>query len=135
MAALVEPRRAAWSGFDGRVFDIVFAALATALMAPLLAVSAIAIRVDSRGPVIFTQPRGGRDGRVFTIYKFRTMYVGNDDSAHRAANLLEIAGLAPEREGVSFKDEADPRVTRVGRLLRRYSIDELPQLVNVVKSR
>lgn len=103
----------------------VAAALGIVVLAPLLIAIAIAIAValDSPGPVLFRQTRIGRDGRPFTMLKFRTMQV---DADHL------IAGVASECDGVLFKLRADPRVTRVGRLLRRYSLDELPQLVNVV---
>jgi exopolysaccharide biosynthesis polyprenyl glycosylphosphotransferase len=108
------------------VVDRVGAAVLLVVCAPLLAAVAVAIRWDSPGPVLFRQVRVGRDGRHFTMYKFRTMYV---DAEQR---LSEIRHLN-EHDGVLFKIRGDPRVTRVGRWLRRLSLDELPQLVNVLR--
>jgi exopolysaccharide biosynthesis polyprenyl glycosylphosphotransferase len=109
-----------------RCFDLTGAALALLVLAPLLALIAIAIRLDSRGPVFFRQRRVGRGDRAFEIYKFRTMIDGAE--AQRAA-------LADRNEagGGLFKIEDDPRITRVGRILRRTSLDELPQLINVLR--
>ncbi len=107
-----------------RAMDLTGAALGLLLLAPLGLLLAIAIKLDTFGPVFFRQPRVGRGGRVFGIYKFRTMIDGAE--AQRAA--LEVLN---EQEG-TFKLTCDPRVTRVGRLLRRASIDELPQLINVL---
>ncbi|TMQ91784.1 sugar transferase [Actinomadura soli] len=106
--------------------DCVLALSLTALFAPVLAVIVVAVRLDSRGPAIFRQRRVGRDGREFTMYKFRTMAV---DAESRRAALV----AANESDGVLFKIRADPRITRAGRFLRRWSLDELPQLLNVVK--
>ena len=108
------------------VVDRVFALVALALLAPLLLVIALAIRCSSRGPVLFRQTRIGRAGRPFTMVKFRSMY---DGAEHRLIDLLahnDVSG------GVLFKMREDPRVTPVGRVLRRLSLDELPQLINVV---
>ncbi len=93
---------------------------------PIAAVVAVAVRVDGGGPIIFSQRRAGRHGRPFTIYKFRTMVRDAE------ARLSEVVCLDRLPEPV-FKLERDPRVTRVGRFLRRSSLDELPQLVNVLK--
>lgn len=95
------------------------------LISPLLAVIAVAIRLDSPGPVIFRQERVGRDGRGFTMLKFRTMSADAEVRRHELDN---------DCDGILFKSRCDPRVTRVGRVLRRYSLDELPQLVNVVRA-
>jgi exopolysaccharide biosynthesis polyprenyl glycosylphosphotransferase len=92
---------------------------------PLMLTAALAIMVDSRGPVFYTQRRVGKDGKEFTIVKFRTMVRDADRIKQRLANVNEGAG-------VLFKMRKDPRVTRVGSILRRYSIDELPQLFNVL---
>jgi exopolysaccharide biosynthesis polyprenyl glycosylphosphotransferase len=112
-----------------RTLDIVVAGVALILLAPLLALMALAIKLDSSGPVLFTQTRVGFRDRVFRIVKFRTMVVSAD--AQKAA----LSHLNKHANGDSrmFKAPADPRVTRVGRFLRRYSLDELPQLVNVLK--
>ena len=96
------------------------------LLAPLLAVTAIAIRVDSSGPVLFRQCRVGRDGREFTMFKFRTMTTG------AASQVADLAGLNEAVGPVLFKIREDPRLTRVGGFLRRYTVDELPQLLNVL---
>ena len=106
-------------------FDRVLALLSVALLSPLLLLISIAVWVTSPGPVIFRQIRVGREGRVFTVYKFRTMVV---DAERRLGELWELN----ESNEVLFKLRADPRVTRVGRFLRRFSLDELPQLFNVV---
>lgn len=109
-----------------RGMDVVLsllALLAIALIAPFVA---IAIKLDSRGPVLFHQLRVGRDGRQFSMLKFRTMVV--DAEARRAELLAENDGAGP-----LFKVKRDPRVTRVGAILRRFSIDELPQFVNVLR--
>jgi len=100
---------------EKRACDIVLAALALVILSPLMAMSALAVRLDSPGPVIFRQRRAGFDGATFAIYKFRTMRVMED---------------GPQ---VAQTRRNDPRVTRVGRLLRQSSIDELPQLFNVLK--
>jgi exopolysaccharide biosynthesis polyprenyl glycosylphosphotransferase len=109
-----------------RVFDIVVSAIALVALAPVFIAIAIAIRLDSRGTAIFRQTRAGRDGTAFTMYKFRTMVAEAEDML---ADLLSFDHL---REPV-FKFQNDPRITRVGRVLRRTSLDELPQLVNILK--
>ncbi len=108
-----------------RMFDILVAAVGIVVVAPFLALIAIAIKLDSPGPVLFSQIRAGLDGRPFRMYKLRTM---SADAESRLDLLVDIEGLA---EPV-FKFRDDPRVTRVGRLLRRFSIDEVPQLINVL---
>ncbi|MEV0153297.1 sugar transferase [Micromonospora sp. NPDC050686] len=105
--------------------DRTTAALALALLLPLLAVICLAVKLDSRGPVLFRQVRVGRGGQEFGVFKFRTMVVNAD------ALLAELAARN-ETDGLLFKMRDDPRVTRVGRLLRKWSLDELPQLVNVL---
>jgi exopolysaccharide biosynthesis polyprenyl glycosylphosphotransferase len=107
-------------------FDRAVAGLALVLLAPLFAVIAIAIRLNDHGPVFFRQTRVGRDGRRFKLCKFRTMVV---DAEQRKAHL---EGLN-EGAGVLFKMRKDPRVTKVGAWLRRWSLDELPQLFNVLR--
>jgi len=98
-----------------RLFDVLAATLALVILSPLLAGIAIAVRLGSPGPALFRQQRAGRDGRPFTLYKFRTM-------------RLDVDPFGP-----SPKSGEDPRLTRLGRWLRECSLDELPQLVNVVK--
>jgi exopolysaccharide biosynthesis polyprenyl glycosylphosphotransferase len=108
--------------------DAVVAGLTTVLVAPLLVLIAAAIKLDSRGPVLFKQLRVGKHGRPFTMFKFRTMRQGAE------AEIAELAHLN-QQDGPLFKIREDPRVTRVGRMLRRYSLDELPQLLNVVSGK
>ena len=105
--------------------DRTVAAAALVAISPVLLLVAVLVRLDSAGPVLFRQTRIGRHGKPFTMVKFRTMSV---DASSRVA---ELAGRN-EQDGVLFKMRQDPRVTRVGRVLRRYSLDELPQLVNVL---
>jgi exopolysaccharide biosynthesis polyprenyl glycosylphosphotransferase len=108
-----------------RTFDLMTAALGLLVLLPLLPFIALAIKLDSRGPVFFTQVRAGLGGRPFRIYKFRTMRLGAE------ASLDEVVRLEELSEPV-FKVRDDPRVTRVGSVLRRLSLDELPQLFNVL---
>jgi exopolysaccharide biosynthesis polyprenyl glycosylphosphotransferase len=107
------------------MFDRTVAVAALILLAPLLIVLAMLIWLHDRGPVLFTQVRVGRDGRVFRIYKFRTMVV--DAEQHRMQLLARN-----DLDGILFKLRRDPRVTALGAHLRRWSVDELPQLLNVV---
>ncbi len=109
-----------------RATDVVVAALTLTLLLPLMALVALLIRLESPGPVIFTQDRVGMNGRVFRIFKFRTMVAG----AHAEEAKLRAACAADPR---FVKIECDPRVTRLGRVLRKTSIDELPQLWNVLR--
>ena len=109
-----------------RALDVALSAIALVLLAPVFAAVAIAIFLDSPGPVIFRQQRAGRAGRPFAFYKFRSMFV---DAERRKKNLQFLN----EQVGPVFKIRDDPRITRVGRLLRRWSLDELPQLWNVLK--
>jgi len=99
-----------------RIFDITFATATLIAMSPLLIVTAIAIKCDSRGPVFFLQPRIGRQNRLFYVYKFRSMHTDNADHG-----------------GDRSTDRSDKRITRVGRFIRSSSIDELPQVINVIK--
>jgi exopolysaccharide biosynthesis polyprenyl glycosylphosphotransferase len=105
------------------VFDRLVAALLLVLLAPVLAGLAVAVRVTSPGPSLFRQIRVGRDGQVFTIVKFRTMRRGSEQ---------QKITLVSDRDGLLFKLRNDPRVTPLGTLMRRHSLDELPQLINVV---
>lgn len=107
------------------VLDRTLGALLLLGAAPVILVAAVAVRVTSPGPVFYRQQRIGIDGRPFTMWKLRSMYI--DADARRA----EILGLS-DRDGLMFKMREDPRITRAGKVLRRYSIDELPQLYNVV---
>lgn len=109
-----------------RLIDLAGALLLLPLIAPLMAVIALAIKLDSRGPVLFRQVRIGQKGQPFTIYKFRSMGV---DAEQALAQLVDVDALAAP----AFKIQNDPRVTRVGRVLRRWSLDELPQFLNVLR--
>ena len=115
-----------------RTLDIVLALVGLLLVLPVLVVAMVAVRVDSPGPSVFKQVRVGVNGRRFRLYKLRTMHHGNDDRAHREYVARLIAG-ADERSGGIYKLTHDPRITRIGRFLRHYSIDEVPQLWNVLK--
>jgi len=112
--------------YSKRVVDVVLSSLGLLIIAPLIALIALAIKLDSRGPAFYRAPRAGRKGRSFACCKFRTMVVNADEWKERLRKNNE-------REGPTFKIAADPRVTRVGRFLRRYSLDELPQLCNVLR--
>lgn len=117
-------RQAGPEAVSKRLFDIALSGGLLLVLAPLLLALAALIRLDSRGPVLFRQVRVGRDGQRFTILKFRTMF---PDAEARLAAIR----AASDRDGICFKSRHDPRVTRIGRLLRRYSLDELPQIANV----
>lgn len=108
-----------------RVFDVALSAIGLIAVAPLMALIALAIRIDSPGPAVFRQTRVGRDGAPFEMLKFRSMVEGADARKVELLHLNEAHGL--------FKIAEDPRITRVGRLLRRSCLDELPQLVNVLR--
>ena len=109
-----------------RLIDVTVAAVGLVLCAPLFLLIALAIRLDSPGPIIFRQTRVGLRGRHFEMYKFRSMHVGAEEQQDMLADLNEA-------DGPIFKIRDDPRLTRVGRILRRLSLDELPQLVNVLR--
>ena len=121
-----------------RWLDIVGSLLALVLLGPLMLVVAAVIALTSRGPIIYRQARLGKGGVPFHFYKFRSMVVNNDDKAHRefVANLIKAAeGSAAAQAGGEplYKMKADPRISTVGRFIRKTSIDELPQLFNVLK--
>jgi lipopolysaccharide/colanic/teichoic acid biosynthesis glycosyltransferase len=129
-----------------RALDLVGAAVLLVMLAPLLSAIALLIRLDSPGPILFRQQRIGRNRRPFTVNKFRTMYDGADEEQHREFVIGLINGDEPQRNmrvddrpdsnrgpGFYYKMIADTRVTRFGRFLRRSSLDELPQLWNVLR--
>ena len=123
----VEPvTRGGWRAWAKRTFDIVGAGLLLVLTAPILLVVAVAVKLDSKGPVLFRQVRVGRDSEPFSVLKVRTMVV---DAEARLAELRELN----EADGPLFKMTDDPRITRVGKFLRVTSLDELPQLWNVIR--
>jgi lipopolysaccharide/colanic/teichoic acid biosynthesis glycosyltransferase len=109
-----------------RILDLCLGAVAGLFILPFIPFIALAVRLDSPGPVLYRSMRLGRNGRPFVFYKFRSMVTGAHESARYVQHLNEV-------EGPVFKSARDPRVTRVGRFLRRTSIDELPQIVNVLR--
>jgi exopolysaccharide biosynthesis polyprenyl glycosylphosphotransferase len=120
-----------------RVSDIVIAALVITITSPVWLVISLLVKMGSRGPVLFRQERVGMDGRIFLCYKFRTMHSDADENLHREAYEKNIAGIGEANAGsddkpVFGKVKNDPRVTGMGKFLRRSSLDELPQLLNVL---
>ena len=116
--------------FLKRTVDITASATALLLLSPVFLVTSLAIRKDSDGPAMFTQKRIGKDGKLFEIYKFRTMV---PDADKKLFELLDKDEKAREEYKVNKKLKHDPRITKVGNFLRKTSIDELPQLINVLK--
>ena len=110
-----------------RVFDLIVGGLLCIPILPFMGIVALIIKLDSRGPVFYRQERMGRGGKTFQIFKFRSMHVGADEER------LELAETQNDYDGPMFKLKDDPRITRVGGALRRWSIDELPQILNVMK--
>jgi lipopolysaccharide/colanic/teichoic acid biosynthesis glycosyltransferase len=115
--------------------DIALSGMAIILLLPLLVVVAVVIKATSPGPVLFKQERIGRGGKRFQLYKFRSMYINNNSTIHKEFVKRLIAGQtsSASRENVPYKIKDDPRVTGFGRFIRKMSIDELPQLINVLK--
>ncbi len=137
---LGQPGIHGWPRTFKRVIDVIAAALGVVALSPFLALVAIAIKLDSPGPILYRQPRVGENGRVFLMFKFRSMRADSDPGMHRE----HVARLIRENVGVfqidgdghstvSLKLENDPRITRVGKFIRKTSIDELPQLFNVLR--
>ncbi|MBN2185768.1 MAG: sugar transferase [Candidatus Krumholzibacteriota bacterium] len=112
--------------FFKRIADIINACLILLLFLPIIPVLVILVKLDSKGPILFKQKRIGKDGREFDFYKFRSM-------KHGSENVIGVLRPLSGVDGPIFKLKEDPRVTRVGRFLRRSSLDELPQLLNVLK--
>ncbi|WP_368491167.1 sugar transferase [Clostridium sp. BJN0013] len=112
--------------FIKRMTDIIFSILGIIVFAPVMMIIAVAIKLDSKGAVIFSQERVGLNGRLFKMYKFRSM-------VENAEDLLDELKDKNEMTGPMFKMKEDPRVTRVGKFIRKTSLDELPQLFNVIK--
>jgi len=126
MLGMSEPALVSWQIAAKRAMDVLVSALGLIVLSPLLGLTALAIRLDSAGPVVFRQTRVGRGGRHFVCFKFRSMFVDAE------ARLARLKGQN-EASGPVFKMRQDPRVTGVGRFIRRTSIDELPQLWNVLR--
>lgn len=126
---LISIKQSALTGFNytlKRAVDLVVSSVAIVLLAPVWLLAAVAIRLDSPGPILFRQERIGRHGKPFILYKFRSMYQDAEAQLEKLRDKNEAAGPL-------FKMRDDPRVTRVGRIIRRTSIDELPQLINVLR--
>jgi lipopolysaccharide/colanic/teichoic acid biosynthesis glycosyltransferase len=117
-----------------RLFDVLAALCALVVLLPLLLLVGLLVRLTSPGNALFRQVRLGRDGRPFVLYKYRTMYDGCPDEVHRAYVSQLLTADAPQAglDGM-YKLDADPRITRIGAVLRRTSLDELPQLLNVIR--
>jgi exopolysaccharide biosynthesis polyprenyl glycosylphosphotransferase len=113
-----------------RALDLVVGTVALVLLSPVLAACALAIKLDSPGPVLFRQRRVGRDDRPFQVFKFRSMYIDADSRKDDVAALNFHGG---GNDSGMFKIREDPRITRVGRFLRRYSLDEMPQIFNILR--
>lgn len=109
-----------------RIADVLLSVLALIVLSPIFLLTGIAIKIESKGKVIYSQQRTGKNGKVFKIYKFRSMY--------QDAELLRFQLLDQnEMDGPVFKIQNDPRITKVGRFIRKTSIDELPQLINIIR--
>ncbi len=119
-----------------RVLDIAFSLLILIPLSMVIAVFAILIRIDSKGPIFFRQKRVGKNGVQFDMFKLRSMYVDSDDSFHRESIKQYMNGAALNDKVNAdnlYKLVDDPRVTRIGRFIRKFSIDELPQFINVFR--
>jgi exopolysaccharide biosynthesis polyprenyl glycosylphosphotransferase len=127
LISVTTPRLTRLSRLTKRVLDIIVSGFMLLLLSPLLLVVAIAIKLDSKGPVLFKQIRAGRKGEEFKVFKFRSMFRDADERKKQFQEENEST------DGVMFKIKRDPRITRVGGFIRRTSIDELPQLINVLK--
>lgn len=126
VAPLHRTRSRVFATFFKRLFDIIFSVIALAAVLPLMLIIALAVSLDSEGTILYASERIGKRGRVFTCFKFRTMV---KDAEKRQKELAALN----ERDGVLFKVSDDPRITRIGRFLRKFSLDELPQLFNVLR--
>jgi len=127
MLSITAPQLSRAARATKRASDVVLSGLMLTALLPMLLLTALLIKLDSRGPVFFRQPRVGRGGELFDIIKFRSMHIDAEERKRDYERLNEAS------DGVMFKIRADPRITRVGRLLRKSSIDELPQLINVLR--
>lgn len=109
-----------------RTLDIIVSLISLIILSPILLIVALLVKADSKGPVIFSQPRVGKNGKIFKMYKFRSM-------VENAEDILRELKSKNEMSGPMFKIKHDPRVTRIGRFIRKTSLDELPQFINVLK--
>jgi lipopolysaccharide/colanic/teichoic acid biosynthesis glycosyltransferase len=124
-----QPRSLA-HGVGKRALDIVFSGLVILLTAPVLAAAVVLIRLETPGAAVFRQTRMGRDGRPFQLYKLRGMFI---DAEQRFPHLYKYTATHGDASDFYYHAKTDPRITRVGRVLRRFSIDELPNFVNVIR--
>jgi exopolysaccharide biosynthesis polyprenyl glycosylphosphotransferase len=112
--------------FFKRMMDIICSLIGLIALVPIFLIVAVAIKIESKGPIVFIQKRVGKDGKTFGIYKFRSMVVNAEELKDKLSDKNEISGPM-------FKMKEDPRVTKVGKFIRKTSIDELPQLINVLR--
>lgn len=124
---MIEVRDSKSYSFFKRLFDIVLSLIALVILSPLFLIVSLTILFTSKGPIIYASDRVAKGGRVFRFYKFRSMYKDADSKLAELLDKNEIPG------GVTFKMHNDPRITPVGKFLRKTSIDELPQLINILK--
>ena len=124
---VVRPQKKPVYEFVKRAADIIFSMIFLVLLSPVFAAAAIAIKREDGGPAIYKQKRMTKDGRIFTMYKFRSMYL------HAEEYLEELQKFNQIKDGPAVKMDNDPRITKVGSFIRRTSIDELPQLFNILK--
>jgi lipopolysaccharide/colanic/teichoic acid biosynthesis glycosyltransferase len=129
------PRRIKVYPIFKRVFETIFSIILLILLVPVFLLLTLAIRFDSPGPALFRQTRVGKGGKPFTFYKFRTMYHDIDRSAHQAFMAAFVNGKVSQGadNGTEFKPASRNQITSVGRILRKTSLDELPQLLNIIK--
>ena len=127
-AQVKQAEKERWRPYNAvkRLLDLLLAAVGLVILSPLFLITAVAVRLDSKGPAFYSQERIGKKGKPFKMYKFRSMCVDADQQLEKLAALNE-------RDGPAFKIANDPRVTRVGRVIRKTCIDELPQLLNILK--
>jgi lipopolysaccharide/colanic/teichoic acid biosynthesis glycosyltransferase len=130
-----ERRPSAVATIAGRILDVTIAGVVLVVLVPVIAITALAVRLSSPGPVLFRQRRLGRGMRPFTVLKFRTMRADADSKLHReyVQALISTDPEPDDGRGGLYKLVVDPRVTKVGRFLRSWSIDEVPQLLNVLR--
>lgn len=119
-------RRRMYYSFSKRMMDIMCSLVGLIALVPVLLIVSIAIKVESTGPIIFVQKRVGKGGKVFSMYKFRSMLANAEELKDKLSHKNEM-------DGPMFKIKEDPRITKVGKFIRKTSIDELPQLINVLK--
>jgi exopolysaccharide biosynthesis polyprenyl glycosylphosphotransferase len=112
--------------FMKRLIDLILSILGIVFLSPIMLIIDIAIKVESKGPIIFSQDRVGKDGKFFKMYKFRSMVINAEELKEKLLSQNEMSGPM-------FKMKDDPRITKVGKFIRKTSIDELPQLFNVIK--